>query len=454
MHLCSKENQIYLSRVINSENKKRVAFHTLGCKLNFAETSTLARQLEREGFSKVSFDDAADMYIINTCSVTDNADKECRQIIRRALHQSPEAFIAVTGCYAQLRPDEIASIEGVDLVLGAGEKFNISRYIDDIRKKERAEIHSCEVNELDTFNSSWSFGDRTRAFLKVQDGCDYNCTYCTIPMARGASRSASINEVVNQAVSIAKQGVKEIVLTGVNTGDFGKSQTESFLDLIKELDRIAFDIRFRISSIEPNLLTDEIISFAAGSQKFVPHFHIPLQSGSDKILGLMRRRYRRDLYQSRANLIKELMPHACIGCDVIVGFPGETENDFLETYRFISDLDISYLHVFTYSERPDTSAVSMQEPVPIPERKRRNKMLRILSEKKLNSFYRMNEGRTVNVLWEHENRNGMMEGYSENYIRVKALYSSVAANTLGNVQLINFTDGFYQADLPVLEVTV
>lgn len=449
--------------MMRTEHKKRVAFHTLGCKLNFAETSTLARQLQNEGFTKVSFDDAADVYVINTCSVTDNADKECRQIIRRALHQSPEAFIAVTGCYAQLRPDEIASIEGVDLVLGAGEKFNISKYIDDIHKKERAEIHSCQVNELNTFNSSWSYGDRTRAFLKIQDGCDYACTYCTIPMARGASRSAKISEVLNQATLLSEQGIKEIVLTGVNTGDFGskepladfsrepkaKSQRpETFLDLIKELDKHPADIRFRISSIEPNLLTDEIISFVAGSEKFVPHFHIPLQSGSDKILGLMRRRYRKSLYESHVARIKELMPHACIGCDVIVGFPGETESEFLETYRFINELDISYLHVFTYSERPGTPAIYMEGAVPVSERKRRNKMLRILSEKKQHAFYKINEGRTVNVLWEHENRNGIMEGYSENYIRVKAEYNSEFVNALTGVKLEHLVDGVYSSAIP------
>jgi threonylcarbamoyladenosine tRNA methylthiotransferase MtaB len=443
VHLCSTKNKIYLSPVIKTENKKRVAFHTLGCKLNFAETSTLARQLESEGFTKVSFNDAADVYVINTCSVTDNADKECRQIIRRALNQSPEAFIAVTGCYAQLRPDEIASMEGVDLVLGAGEKFNISKYLDNIHKKERAEIHSCEVNELDTFNSSWSYGDRTRAFLKVQDGCDYTCTYCTIPMARGASRSAKISEVVKQAASLSQQGIKEIVLTGVNTGDFGKNNSETFFDLVKELDKISADVRFRISSIEPNLLTDEIISFVAGSQKFVPHFHIPLQSGSDKILGLMRRRYRKELYESRVKQIKELMPFACIGCDVIVGFPEEKGNDFLETYRFLNELEISYLHVFTYSERPDTAAILMDNVVSMAERKQRNKMLRILSEKKQNAFYRTNEGRTVNVLWEHENHNGMMEGYSENYIRVKTDYNSDFANTVSEVKLENYGDGIY-----------
>ncbi|HLG34227.1 MAG TPA: tRNA (N(6)-L-threonylcarbamoyladenosine(37)-C(2))-methylthiotransferase MtaB [Bacteroidia bacterium] len=428
---------------------RKVAFHTLGCKLNFAETSTIARQLKSEGYEKVSFDDIADVYVINTCSVTENADKECRQIIRRALHRSPDAFIAVTGCYAQLRPEEITSIEGVDVVLGAEEKFNISKYLQQ-EKKEKAEIHSCEVNELSTFNSSYSHGDRTRAFLKVQDGCDYTCTYCTIPMARGKSRSAFIAEVVAQANTLAEKGIKEIVLTGVNTGDFGNKnwqlakdnwrkanpqQQETFLDLIQELENIHADVRFRISSIEPNLLTDEIIYFVAQSEKFVPHFHIPLQSGSDKILGLMRRRYRKELYVSRIEKIKSLMSHACIGCDVIVGFPGETQDDFLETYQFINSLDISYLHVFTYSERPDTDAILLDGIVPVQERRKRNRMLRILSEKKLNRFSKENEGRTVSVLWEAENDNGVMNGYSENYLRVKVPYDLSLVNTITPLNL-------------------
>lgn len=409
---------------------RRVAFHTLGCKLNFAETSTIARQLKSEGYEKVSFDDFADVYVINTCSVTDNADKECRQIIRRALHRSPDAFIAVTGCYAQLRPEEIASIEGVDVVLGAQEKLNISKYLQQ-EKKEKAEIHSCEVSELNTFNSSYSLGDRTRAFLKVQDGCDYTCSYCTIPMARGKSRSATIAEVVQQAEALAEKGIKEIVLTGVNTGDFGSNDSgENLLQLVCALDSINHSVRFRISSIEPNLLTDEIISFVAQSEKFVPHFHIPLQSGSDKILSLMRRRYRKELYTSRVEKIKSLMPYACIGCDVIVGFPGETEKDFLETYQFINSLDISYMHVFTYSERPDTDAITFEGLVPMQERKKRNRMLRILSEKKLNHFYNMNEGRTVNVLWETENANGMMSGYSENYLRLTVPYDASLVNLI------------------------
>ncbi|MBK5285905.1 MAG: tRNA (N(6)-L-threonylcarbamoyladenosine(37)-C(2))-methylthiotransferase MtaB [Bacteroidia bacterium] len=420
-----------------SENKitgRRVAFHTLGCKLNFAETSTIARQLVNYGYEKVSFDDVADVYVINTCSVTNNADKECRQIVRRVLLRSPKAFIAVTGCYAQLQPEEVASIEGVDLVLGAAEKFNISNYIQS-EKNKMTEVHSCEINELQTFNSSYSSGDRTRSFLKVQDGCDYTCTYCTIPFARGKSRSASMDKVVEQAKEIAGKGIKEIVLTGVNTGDFGKNdssedKTENFFQIICALDLLNFPVRFRISSIEPNLLTDEIISFVAQSEKFVPHFHIPLQSGSNKILGLMSRRYRKELYSSRVEKIKSLMPQACIGCDVIVGFPGEMEADFLETYQFINALDISYLHVFTYSERPDTAAITLEDIVPIVERRKRNQMLRILSEKKLKNFYRQNEGRNVNVLWETENKNGIMEGYSENYLRVKISFDNELVNSI------------------------
>jgi len=419
---------------------RRVAFHTLGCKLNFAETSTIAQQLKSEGYMKVSFEDVADVYVINTCSVTDNADKECRQIIRRALHRSPDAFIAVTGCYAQLRPEEIASIEGVDIVLGAQEKFNISKFLQS-EKKEKAEIHSCQVNELSAFNSSYSVGDRTRAFLKVQDGCDYTCTYCTIPMARGKSRSASITEVVSRANALAQQGIKEIVLTGVNTGDFGKDYPdEDFFHLISSLDVIKYPVRFRISSIEPNLLTDEIIYFVAHSEKFVPHFHLPLQSGSDKILGLMRRRYRKDLYASRVKKIKSLMPHACVGCDVIVGFPGETRDDFLETYSFINALDLSYLHVFTYSERPETAAISLEGIIPMNERRKRNRMLRILSEKKQRQFYSQNEGRTVHVLWEEENRKGIMSGYSENYLRVKIPFVRELTNTISKIEFFDFAN--------------
>ncbi len=431
-----------------------VAFHTLGCKLNFAETSTIARQLKENGYSKVEFDHAADVYVINTCSVTENADRECRAVVRKALQQNPSAFITVIGCYAQLKPQEIAAIEGVDLVLGASEKFNIVRYLDGIHKKEIAEIHSCEVETADFFVSSYSLGDRTRAFLKVQDGCDYSCTYCTIPLARGSSRSDTIEHVVAQAKEIASTGVKEIVLTGVNIGDFREeesrldvgdsgsaplrtpnSRLHTFIDLIKALDEVNGIERFRISSIEPNLLTDEIIEFVAQSKKFVPHFHIPLQSGSDKILKLMRRRYLRELYVNRIEKIKLLMPHCCIGVDVITGFPGESEDDFLETYNFINALDVSYLHVFTYSERDNTEALNIKEVVPVHERKKRNKMLRILSQKKLHHFYRQHIGETMTVLFEGKEKDGNMHGHTENYIKVSIPYEASFFNRLVEVEL-------------------
>jgi threonylcarbamoyladenosine tRNA methylthiotransferase MtaB len=450
-----------------------VAFHTLGCKLNFAETSTIARNLKENGYSKVEFDSAADVYIINTCSVTENADRECRAVVRKALHNNPSAFVAVIGCYAQLKPKEIAAIEGVDLVLGATEKFNLVRYLAQHDKKEIAEIHSCEVESADFFISSYSFGDRTRAFLKVQDGCDYSCTYCTIPLARGTSRSDSVEHVLEQAKEIALKGIKEIVLTGVNIGDFGNrwqsavgsqqqlsgtsgdvplsevealmSETENrkqenFLDLIKALDNITGIERFRISSIEPNLLTDEIIEFVSTSKKFVPHFHIPLQSGSDKILKLMRRRYLRDLYSERVAKIKSLMPHCCIGADVITGFPGETEADFSDTYDFLNTLDVSYLHVFSYSERDKTEALKIKEVVPVNERKKRNKMLRILSQKKLHHFYRQHTGKTFPVLFEKEEREEMMHGYTPNYIKVTVPFDSSLVNQLVEVELKNMNE--------------
>jgi threonylcarbamoyladenosine tRNA methylthiotransferase MtaB len=403
-------------------SRSTVAFHTLGCKLNFAETSTIARQLKGNGFQKVGFEESADVYVINTCSVTENADRECRAVVRKALHQNPSAFIAVIGCYAQLKPEEIAGIEGVDLVLGATEKFNIINYLDSVSKKEHSEIHSCEIESADFFTSSYSIGDRTRAFLKVQDGCDYTCSYCTIPLARGASRSDSIENVLKQANEIALQGVKEIVLTGVNIGDFETNSGETFFDLIQALDKVQGIERFRISSIEPNLLTNEIIEFVAGSEKFVPHFHIPLQSGSNKILNLMRRRYLRELYAERVEAIKTPMPHCCIGVDVIVGFPGETNEDFLDTYNFINGLDVSYLHVFTYSERDNTDALSITPVVPVHERKRRNKMLRILSQKKLNHFYQQHIGTTRTVLFEVEEKDGMIHGLTDNYIKVKTTF--------------------------------
>ncbi len=430
-----------------------VAFHTLGCKLNFAETSTIARNLKENGYNKVEFENAADVYIINTCSVTENADRECRAVVRKALHHNPSAFVAVIGCYAQLKPEEIAAIDGVDLVLGASEKFNLSYYLHHLHKKEKAEIHSCEVESAGFFVSSYSLGDRTRAFLKVQDGCDYSCSYCTIPLARGASRSDSIEHVLKQANEIASKGVKEIVLTGVNIGDFRSQQSvdgqqwtvdrepsTNFLSLIKKLDEVEGIERFRISSIEPNLLTDEIIEFVSTSKKFVPHFHIPLQSGSDKILKLMRRRYLRDLYVDRVSKIKSLMPHCCIGADVITGFPGESEADFSDTYNFINGLDVSYLHVFTYSERDNTEALKIKDIVPISERKRRNKMLRILSQKKLHHFYRQHIGKTFPVLFEKEEKEEMMHGYTPNYIKVTVPFDSSLINQLVEVELNNIKD--------------
>ena len=421
-----------------------VAFHTLGCKLNFAETSTIARQLKNAGFSKVEIEDGADVVVINTCSVTENADRECKLIVRKAQQSNPNAFIAIIGCYAQLKPDEIALIPGVDLVLGATEKFNLPFYLQNAEKKSVAEIHSCEIVDATQYISAYSFGDRTRAFLKVQDGCDYSCSYCTIPLARGKSRSASLDQVLKNVSEIVEKGVKEIVLTGVNIGDYGiintnDSKRESdFFNLIKKLDKVEGIERFRISSIEPNLLTDEIITFTAQSQKFVPHFHIPLQSGSDKILGLMKRRYKRNLYVERVNQIKNVMPQACIGVDVIVGFPGETENDFLETYNFLNSLDISYLHVFTYSERENTDAASMSGSVPISERKRRNKMLRILSEKKRNCFYEKYIGNEFDVLFEEENKKNEIYGFTDNYIRVSVPFDSSLINSVSKVRLTSF----------------
>jgi threonylcarbamoyladenosine tRNA methylthiotransferase MtaB len=424
---------------------KKVAFHTLGCKLNFAETSTIARLFEKEGFEKVDFSKAADVYVINTCSVTENADKECKTVVKSALKNSPDAFVAIIGCYAQLKPEEIAKIEGVDVVLGASEKFKLLNYIQFSQKNQATEIHSCEIDDVQQFISSYSAGDRTRSFLKVQDGCDYTCSYCTIPLARGASRSDTIINVVENAKKIAESGIKEIVLTGVNIGDFGFNQNqneqgkkqENFLDLIQELDKVKGIERIRISSIEPNLLKDEIIEFVSQSNRFVPHFHVPLQSGSNKILNLMRRRYLRELYVDRVNKIKQLMPHACIGVDVIVGFPGETEEDFLETYEFINQLNVSYLHVFTYSERENTNAALMQGKVEMSERKKRNKMLRILSAKKTRAFYEEHLGKTYPVLLEHENKNDFMFGFTPNYIKVKIPFNTSNFNSILNLKLDN-----------------
>lgn len=407
---------------------KTVAFHTLGCKLNFAETSTIARQLKAEGYTKVDFKDAADVYVINTCSVTENADKECKLIVNRALAKNANAFVAIIGCYAQLKPEQIANIKGVDVVLGATEKFNISKYITE--KKNKTEIFSCEIADATQFISSYSAGDRTRVFLKVQDGCDYNCSFCTIPLARGKSRSDSVENVITRANEIVSHGTKEIVLTGVNLGDFGNDDGENFYHLAKELDKIEGLERIRISSIEPNLLTNEIIEWVSASKKFVPHFHIPLQSGSNKILKLMRRRYLRELYAQRVEKIKSLMPHCCIGVDVITGFPGETEEDFLDTYYFLNELDISYLHVFTYSERDNTHALLLDGVVDKAERKRRTNMLRILSEKKLHAFYDEHIGKTLPVLFESDNKNGFMHGFTNNYLKVKTPFDVALINQI------------------------
>ena len=421
---------------------KTAAFHTLGCKLNFAETSTIARQLTDAGYEKVSFDDYADVYVINTCSVTENADRECKLHVKRAMKANPAGLVVILGCYAQLKPEEISAIEGVDLVLGAKEKFNILSYLDDLQKsEEHGIIHSCEIDQADFFIGSYSIGDRTRAFLKVQDGCDYKCTYCTIPLARGISRSDTIENVVKNASEIAKKGIREIVLTGVNIGDYGKGEfgnkkhEHTFLDLISELDQVEGIERIRISSIEPNLLKDESIALVAKSKRFVPHFHIPLQSGSDELLKKMKRRYMTGLYSARVAKIREVMPDSCIGVDVIVGFPGETEEKFLETYHFLNELPISYLHVFTYSERENTEAAHMDGVIPIPERKRRNKMLRILSEKKKMAFYETQLGKTYPILWEHENKNGMMFGFTENYVRVQKPFDANSVNQIEFLKL-------------------
>jgi threonylcarbamoyladenosine tRNA methylthiotransferase MtaB len=421
--------------------QRTVAFYTLGCKLNFAETSTISRTLEEEGFQKVSFPETADLYVINTCSVTENADKKFRSVVRQVQRINPEAYIAVVGCYAQLQPDEIASIPGVDLVLGATEKFNITSYLEDLEKQDAGKVHSCEISQADFYVSSYAIGDRTRAFLKVQDGCDYKCTYCTIPLARGISRSDSLNNILEKAGEIARKGIREIVLTGVNIGDYGKGEfgnkkhEHTFLELIQGLDKVPGIERLRISSIEPNLLPNEIIDFVAESQAFVPHFHIPLQSGSNMILKAMRRRYLRELYVERVARIRSVMPDACIGVDVIVGFPGETEELFKETYDFLHALDISYLHVFTYSERPDTPAASMGGKVGQAERKKRSKMLRSLSAKKRRAFYTTQIGTVRTVLFEGENKKGYIHGFTENYVKVKTPWDPGLVNTVHPIRL-------------------
>ena len=429
---------------------KTVAFHTLGCKLNFAETSTIARLFKEKGFIKKSFLEPADVYVINTCSVTENADNECKSIVKSALLKNPEAFVAVVGCYAQLKPEEISKIEGVDVVLGATEKFKLLNYIHLSGKHLHAQIHNCEISDANFFVDAYSVGDRTRSFLKVQDGCDYSCTFCTIPLARGKSRSDLIENVIRNANKIASEGVKEIVLTGVNIGDFGKGQliTEdfkkkkevTFLDLIMALDEVKGIERFRISSIEPNLLKDQIIDFVAKSKKFVPHFHIPLQSGSNVLLKLMKRRYHKELYADRINKIKTLMPDCCIGVDVIVGFPGETDELFLETYNYLNELDLSYLHVFTYSERDNTEAIDLPNQLPIVERKRRNKMLRILSAKKLRLFYEQQKGKILSVIFENENKKGFMYGFTQNYVKVKYPFDETLCNSILNVTILDFDE--------------
>ncbi len=406
------------------QQKQSVAFHTLGCKLNFSETSTLSRMVAAEGFENKPFEDEADIYVINTCSVTENADKECRQIIRRIQKRAPAGMVVVTGCYAQLKAKEIAEIPGVDLVLGAAEKFNLTHHLSLLGKADATKISSCEISEVNDFHTSFSVDDRTRSFLKVQDGCDYNCAFCTIPLARGKSRSDNISAVCKTAEMLAVKGVKEIVLTGINLGDFGNNHTnderEKLIDLLRALDEVDGIERFRISSIEPNLLSEEIIEFVANSKKFMPHFHIPLQSGSDTILGLMRRRYRKDLYAEKVSVIKSLMPHCAIGVDVIVGFPGETAKHFMETVDFINSLDVSYLHVFTYSERNNTKALEITPVVPVHERNRRNKLLRNLSYEKMAVFSNKFSGNSRPVLFESLQKNGMMQGYTDNYIRVSA----------------------------------
>jgi len=420
---------------------KKVAFYTLGCKLNFSETSTIARDFQTEGFERVEFDEFADIYVINTCSVTDNADKRFKTIVKSALKQNENTFLIGIGCYAQLKPEELANTEGVDLVLGATEKFKVLDYIEDLSKNEIGEVHSCEIDEADFYVGSYSIGDRTRAFLKVQDGCDYKCTYCTIPLARGISRSDTLQNVLANAKEISEKGIKEIVLTGVNIGDYGKGEfgnkkhEHTFLDLVQELDKVEGIHRIRISSIEPNLLKNETIKFVAQSNSFVPHFHIPLQSGSDALLKSMKRRYKSSLYYDRVKTIKTAMPYACIGVDVIVGFPGESDELFLETYQMLSELDISYLHVFTYSERPNTEAVDMPDVVPLKVRNKRSKMLRGLSVKKRRAFYESQIGATFDVLFEGENKKGYIHGFTQNYVKVKTPWNPELVNTLHPVKL-------------------
>ncbi len=421
--------------------KTNVAFYTLGCKLNFSETSSIARDFQSVGYNRVGFNEVADIYVINTCSVTKNADKRFKTIVKTAYKNNPKAFVIAIGCYAQLQPKEIAQIDNVDLVLGANEKFKITDYIHSLQKKEIAEVHSCEIKEVADFESAYSIGDRTRAFLKIQDGCDYKCTYCTIPLARGISRSDALDNVVKNANDIAKNNIKEIVLTGVNIGDYGKGEMgdknhqHTFYDLVVALDKVEGIDRFRISSIEPNLLKNKTINFVAQSAKFVPHFHIPLQSGSDVLLQKMKRRYKRELYTDRVLHIRKQIPDACIGVDVIIGFPGETDELFLETYHYLNELNISYLHVFTYSERPNTEAEKMKDIVPKDVRHKRSKMLRALSIKKRRAFYESQIGKEKTVLFEGEDKDGFMYGFTENYVKVKTPFQKELVNTLQAVIL-------------------
>jgi len=422
---------------------KKVAFYTLGCKLNFSETSSIGRVFQDAGYQIVPFNEKADIYVINTCSVTDHADRKCRKVVKEALKYSPKAYITVVGCYAQLKPQEIVEIPGVDMVLGAAEKFNIIEHIDDLTKQPKAIVHNAPIEETNIFVPAFSIGDRTRTFLKVQDGCDYTCTFCTIPQARGKSRSGQIEDIVQQAEEIVRSGVKEIVLTGVNIGDFGIRdgvREHTFFDLVKALDEVDGIDRFRISSIEPNLLKDELIDFVANSRRFVPHFHMPLQSGSNPVLAKMRRRYKRELYAQRVEKIRALMPECCIGVDVIVGFPGETEEDFLETYHFLNELDIAYLHVFTYSERENTIAAQMEGAIPGSQRSDRSKRLHILSEKKRRAFYESQKGRTEEVLFEGDTKDGFMHGFSRNYVKVRTPYDPLLINELLSVRLLDIAD--------------
>lgn len=446
LYFCSPKLICSFVKSTRMNPRKKVAFYTLGCKLNFSETSTIARNFKDEGFDRIDFSEKADMYVINTCSVTENADKKFKDIVKLALKSNPDAFVAAVGCYAQLKPEELANINGVDLVLGATEKFKITDYLNDLTKNDFGEIHSCEIEEANFYVGSYSIGDRTRAFLKVQDGCDYVCTFCTIPLARGISRSDKLEKVLLNAKEISDQGIKEIVLTGVNIGDYGKGEfgnkkhKHTFLELIQSLDKVLGIERIRISSIEPNLLKNETIKFVAESNTFVPHFHMPLQSGSNKLLRLMKRRYQRELYKERVLEIKKYMPNACIGVDVIVGFPGETDELFLETYYFLNELDISYLHVFTYSERVNTPAANMQGVVPQNIRKKRSKMLRGLSVKKRHSFYESQLNTSHSVLFESENKKGYINGFTENYVKVKAPWDPILVNTKKEVTLTKIDD--------------